>query len=350
MIIFSRGLGMKAAFLYEPRRIVVEEVLRPSTGPGDILVRISHCGICTLEQRLYTGDRKLYYPIIPGHEAAGIIEEIGEQVKTQHQVGDHVALDLVNRCHICPACLSGNSNMCENRFKKGQRVLGGFAEYILVRSDQAHIVSPELPLERAAFSEPLACCIRSLKKVSLKMGENLLIIGAGPMGMMHLKVALLMGGRVIVSDINMKRLEDARAMGADAVVDASDGKAAVEKIKALTENRGADCCIVTSPALQALETATGSLAVNGRINIYTSYNDKPALPLDMNSLHRLEALVTGSEGRSEEDFYRATRLLSFNKIDVTDLVSGIYPLEDAGPAVEAALSGSTYRVLIKMGG
>jgi L-iditol 2-dehydrogenase len=340
---------MKAAFLQEPRRFTVEETPKPAAGPGDLLVKLAYCGICTLEQRLYTGDRKLYYPIIPGHEASGVIEEVGENVKTQHQAGDHVALDLVNRCHICPACLSGNSNMCENRFKKGQRVLGGFAEYILVRPDQAYVIPPGLPLEKAAFSEPLACCIRSLKKVSLKMGENLLLIGAGPMGMMHLKTALLMGARVIVSDVNKKRLEDAGAMGADAVVDASDGKRMVEEIKALTEG-GVDCCVVTTPAPQALQAAVDSIAVNGRINIYTSYNDKPLLPLDMNSLHRLEALVTGSEGRSEEDFYRAVRLLSFGKIDVADLVSGIYPLEKAGEAVEAALSGSTYRVLLKLEG
>ena len=152
------------------------------------------------------------------------------------------------------------------------------------------MVPPDLPLEKAAFSEPVACCIRSLKKVSLKMGENLLIIGAGPMGMMHLKAALLMGARVIVSDINKSRLEDARTMGADAVVDASNGGRAVEEIKALTENRGVDCCIVTSPAPQALQTAADSIAVNGRLNIYTSYNDKPMLPLDMNSLHRAAAV------------------------------------------------------------
>jgi L-iditol 2-dehydrogenase len=341
---------MKAAFLREPRCITVEDTLKPAAGPGDILVKLAYCGICTLEQRLYTGDRKLYYPIIPGHEASGVIEEVGEEVRTQHRAGDHVALDLVNRCHICPACLSGNSNMCENRFKKGQRVLGGFAEYILVRPDQAYVVPPGLPLERAAFSEPLACCIRSLKKVSLTMGENLLLIGAGPMGMMHLKAALLMGARVIVSDVNKKRLEDAGAMGADAVLDASDGKRMAEEIKALTEGRGVDCCIVTTSVPQALQTAVDSIAVNGRINIYTSYNDKPLLPLDMNSLHRLEALVTGSEGRSEEDFYRAVRLLSFGKIDTADLVSGIYPLEKVQEAVEAALSGSAYRVLLKLEG
>jgi L-iditol 2-dehydrogenase len=341
---------MKAAFLREPRCLAVEEAPRPSAGPGDILVRTAYCGVCTLEQRLYTGDRRLFYPIIPGHEAAGIIQEVGEDVKTGHQAGDHVALDLVNRCHICPACLSGNSNMCENRFKKGQRVLGGFAEYILVRPDQAYVVPREIPLERIAFSEPLACCIRSLKKVSLKLGENLLIIGAGPMGMLHLKAALLMGARVIVADINKKRLADAESMGADAVVDASDGGAAVEAVRGLTETRGADCCIVASPAPQALETAVNSLAPNGRINIYTSYNDKPLLPLDMNSLHRIEALVTGSEGRSEEDFYQATRLLSFGKINTADLVSGIYPLEEAASAVEAALSGAAYRILLRMGG
>jgi L-iditol 2-dehydrogenase len=339
---------MKAAFLQGPECITVEEVQKPAAGPGDLLVKLAYCGICTLEQRLYTGERKLYYPIIPGHEASGIIEEIGGEVKTQHREGDQVALDLVNRCHICPACLSGNSNMCENRFRKGQRVLGGFAEYILVRPDQAYVVPPEFPLEKAAFSEPLACCIRSLKKVSLKMGDNLLLIGAGPMGMIHLKAALLMGARVIVSDVNEKRLEDARAMGADAVVNASGGKDTAGKIKALTEGRGADCCIVTSPALPALQTAVDSIAVNGRINIYTSYNDKPALPLDMNSLHRLEALVTGSEGRSGEDFFRAVRVLSFGKIEVADLISGIYPLEKAVEAVEAALSGSTYRVLLKL--
>jgi L-iditol 2-dehydrogenase len=341
---------MRAAFLQEPKRITVEEAQKPAAGPGDLLVKLAYCGICTLEQRLYTGERKFYYPIIPGHEASGIIEEIGGEVKTGHQAGDHVALDLVNRCHICPACLSGNSNMCENRFKKGQRVLGGFAEYILVRPDQAYVVPPELPLEKAAFSEPLACCIRSLQKISLKMGDNLLLIGAGPMGMMHLKAALLMGARVIVSDINEKRLEDARAMGADAVVNAAGGKDTAEKIKALTEGRGVDCCVVTSPAPQALQAAVDSIAVNGRINIYTSYNDKPVLPLDMNSLHRLEALVTGSEGRSEEDFFRAVRILSFGKVEVADLISGIYPLEKAGEAVEAALSGSTYRVLLKLAG
>jgi L-iditol 2-dehydrogenase len=339
---------MKAAFLQEPKKIVIQDTPRPETGNNDILVKVAYCGICTLEQRLYVGDRKIYYPIIPGHEASGVIVEIGKDVKTHHQTGDHVALDLVNRCHICPACLSGNSNMCENRFKKGQRVLGGFSEYMLVRPDQAYVVPASLPLEEAAFSEPVACCIRSLKKVSLDLGDNVLISGAGPMGMMHLKVALLMGARVIVADIDRKRLEDARKMGADAALDASDSAHLVEEVKGLTGGRGVECCIVTSPAKSALEAAVASIAENGRINIYTSYNDKPALPMDMNTLHRMEALITGSEGRNERDFFQATRIIAAGKIRVADLISKVYPLKDAAGATEAALSGSTYRVLLKL--
>jgi L-iditol 2-dehydrogenase len=340
---------MKAVFLQEPKRYVIEDIPKPVVGGGDLLVKIAYCGICTLEQRLYFGDRKIYYPIIPGHEASGIIEEVGKDVKTHHQPGDRVALDLVNRCHICPACLSGNSNMCENRFKKGQRVLGGFAEYILVRPDQAYVIPPELALDKAAFSEPVACCIRSLKKVSLEMGETLVVIGAGPMGMMHLKTALLKGARVFVTDIDKKRLADAKSMGADVVLDASDTEKLIEEVKALTGGRGADCCIVTSPAKAALEAAVGLIANVGRINVYTSYNDKPALPMDMNTLHRMEALITGSEGRSEQDFFQSTRILSYGKIEVSDLISRVYPLEEVTAATELALSGSVYRVLLKVG-
>lgn len=339
---------MRAAFLREPKNMVVEEVPRPVPGDYDLLVQVAYCGICTLEQRLYAGDRKIYYPIIPGHEASGIIAEVGKEVKTHHQAGDHVALDLVNRCHICPACLSGNSNMCENRFKKGQRVLGGFSEYIVVRPDQAFVVPQDLPLEWAAFSEPVSCCIRSLKKVALEIGETLLVIGAGPMGMMHLKAGLLMGARVIVADIDHRRLEDAKAMGADVAVDATDTNHMVEEIRSLTGGRGADCCIVASPAKSALEAAAAAIAAEGRINIYTSYNDQPLLPMDMNSLHRIEALVTGSEGRTEKDFFQATRIITSGRMDVSALISKIFPLESVTEATETALSGQCYRVLLKM--
>lgn len=155
---------MKAAVLLGPENLTIREQPLPVPGEEELLVKIHYCGICTLEQRLYTGAMKIQYPIVPGHEASGTILEVGKRVNSDHKPGARVALDLVTRCRSCYYCRSGSSNLCENRYKKDQRVLGGFAEYIVVKPSQVFTVDPDLPLIQAAFTEPVACCIRSLKK------------------------------------------------------------------------------------------------------------------------------------------------------------------------------------------
>lgn len=340
---------MKSAFLTEPKHIEIREIEQPVPKAYEVLVKIAYCGICTLEQRLYDGQRKIFYPIVPGHEASAVVVFVGSEVMTDVKVGDHVVLDLVNRCHACPACLSGFSNLCENRYKKGQRVLGAFSEYMAVRPEQLQVVPDDLPLDQASFAEPLSCCIRSLRRIEVSLGDTVLVSGAGTMGLLHVKAALAIGARVIVSDIVHARLEDARRIGADAVVDASDTNTFTTEVKRLTRNRGVEACIVTTPSLTAAETAFSVLAVGGRLNIYTSYSDKPVLPIDMNTIHRNEFVVTGTEGRSESDFYTAVRALANRKILVDDLISSVYPFEKIAEAVEAALAGKLYRVLVKMG-
>jgi len=339
---------MRSVYLTEPRKLEIRQEETPVPRDHELLVKIAYCGICTLEQRLYDGERKIYYPIIPGHEASGTVVVVGSEVMTSVKVGDHVVLDLVNRCHSCPACLSGNSNLCENRFKKGQRVLGAFSEYMVVKPEQVQVIPDELPLDQAAFAEPLSCCIRSLRKAKAGLGDTVLVSGAGTMGLLHVKAALAMGVRVIVTDIAKSRLDDALAMGADFALDASDSQVFVDTLRSLTHGRGVDSCIITTPSVCAVETAAKVLAPGGTLNIYTSYGDKPVLPIDMNTIHRNEFVITGSEGRSEYDFNTSVRALANGKVVVDDLISRIYPLDQAAQAVEAALSGKTYRVLLKM--
>ncbi|MHC1691939.1 MAG: zinc-binding dehydrogenase [Sphaerochaetaceae bacterium] len=339
---------MKSAYLLAPGRMEIREEEPPTPKCGELLIKIAYCGICTLEQRLYSGDRILYYPIVPGHEASGVIAAIGSDVKTGHAEKDYVVLDLVNRCHVCPACVSGNSNLCENRFKKGQRVLGAFSEYVVARPDQVYVIPNDLPLDQAALTEPLSCCIRSLKKVNLKLGDSILISGAGTMGMLHVKLAISMGAKVLVSDVNKKRLQDALAMGAHAALDAG-GADFVEQVKQLTNGRGVDCCVITTAAPSAAIAAFQVMAPAGRLNIFTSYNDKPLFPIDMNTVHRNEYQITGSEGRSEVDFNQAVRTLSNRTVDVGDLISRIFPLDDISEAISTALVGDMYRVLVKAG-
>jgi len=341
---------MKSAFLTEPRNIEIRETGMPVVKAYEVLVRIAYCGICTLEQRLYDGQRSIGYPIVPGHEASGTVVSVGSEVIGPIKPGDHVVLDLVNRCHVCPACLSGNSNLCESRYAKGQQVLGAFSTYMAVKPQQIQVIPPSLPLEQAAFAEPLSCCIRSLRKVGASLGQTLLICGAGTMGLLHLKVALAIGVRVIVSDIDGKRLEDAARMGADLEVNPSDIVAFRDSVRKATDARGVECAIVTSCAPSAASSALEVLAPGGKLNIYTSYGDKPPLPVDMHTIHRNEYMITGSEGRNESDFFCAVRALAYGKIVVDDLISNIYPLDEVGAALEKALAGNVYRVLLEMQG
>jgi len=337
---------MKAAVLVEPREIRIQEVEDPVMTDTRVLVRIRDCGICTLEQRLYTGDLKIHYPIIPGHEASGEIVEIGSRVIGDFAPGMHVALDLITRCGQCHFCRTGRSNLCANRFKPGQQVLGGFGEYIAVRGMQVHPLVGDMTLREAAFVEPVACCIRSLKKLQVELGENVLIVGAGPMGIMHLQVARSMGARVFVSDPNAKRLDVAKRLGAFAVIDPSK-EDVQEAIRSETGGIGVDACVVTSPAQVALESGISALAKAGRLNIYTSYLEEMPLPMGANKMHRTESLITGSEGRTEFDFHQAVRLIGYGMIDVEPLITRIVDYEHLGEGIEAAMSQDTLRVLLE---
>lgn len=342
----AEGEDMKAAVLEDVRMLNVKEIPMPVPKPGEVLIKVAFCGICTLEQRLYRGDMKIYYPIVPGHEVSGEVAEIAEGTATQLKPGDKVAVDMVYRCHECYFCRSGQSNLCENRFNKQVKPLGGFSEYIAVKPSQVYVTGDALSLEEAAFCEPVACCIRSLKKLNVTLAEDVLIIGAGPMGLMHLQAARTMGARVFVSDIDDSRLAAALELGADGVYNPRNTDAAAE-LKQLTGGRGVDACVLTSPAQSALENAFQAVRKNGRVNIYTAYTGpSPTLPLDMNTLHRNEILVTGTEGRTEADFQQAVRLLTFGRIKVKPLISRIVGFEDLEEGILAAMGTETQRVLL----
>jgi L-iditol 2-dehydrogenase len=337
---------MKAVVLTAPERIEIQEVPTPSLRGNELLVKLKNCGICTLEQRLYTGAVKIYFPIVPGHEASGEIVQVGGEVLSDITPGTRVALDLVLRCGECYYCRTGRSNMCLNRFKKDRKVLGGFAEYIAVNATQAFPIPASLSFAEAAFAEPLSCCVRSLKKIGLHLAEDLLIIGAGPMGQMHLQVALCMGARVFVSDPDRERLAMARTLGAFAVIDpTADDLTAV--VKGHTEGRGVDACVVTATAHGALTAAFDAIGKNGRVNIYTSYTDKPPIPIDANTLHRTEQTITGSEGRTEQDFLQSVRLLSFGKVDVKPLISARVGFAGIEAGIRSSMTRDTYRVLLE---
>ncbi|HEY9054615.1 MAG TPA: alcohol dehydrogenase catalytic domain-containing protein [Rectinemataceae bacterium] len=337
---------MKAAVLTAPRSFEIRDLPDPEPAEGEILVKLKACGICTLEQRLYTGAMTMPLPLIPGHEASGEIVHVGKSVVGDFRLGGRVALDLVLRCGECYYCRIGKSNLCANRFKKGQRVLGGFAEYIAVRPSQVHPLPDSLSFQEASFAEPLACCIHSLKRLKVAMTEDLLVAGAGVMGLLHLLAARCMGLRVTLSDPDPERRKMAQALGADFIVDPG-ASSLPEFAKEITGGLGFSSCVVTSPAPQAFETAVASMAKAARLNIYTAYDSAMTIPLDANVVHRQELLITGTEGRLEEDFLQAVRLLSFGKVDVRPLISATTSFSTIHEGFAAALGKKAYRVLLE---
>lgn len=339
---------MRVAALIAPWNIAIEERPTPAPCDNEVLIKLESCGICTLEQRLYAGRMHLPLPLVPGHEASGRIASIGQRVVEELAPGQRVALDLVERCGECYYCRIGKSNLCLNRYKDASKMLGGFAEYIAVRPNQVFPVPDSVSFEEASFAEPLACCIHSLKRLKVAMTEDFLVVGGGTMGLLHLLAARSMGLRVTVSEPSPVRRGMAQRLGADFVIDPLTTDI-VGFGKEITGGIGFSSCVVTSPSPAALEPAIMAMAKAARINIYTAYEDVMQIPLDLNTIHRNELLITGTEGRVQEDFFQAVRLLSFGKIDVKPLISKRVSFFSLDDGFRAALSGSTYRVLLMHG-
>jgi len=337
---------MRIALLKAPGELEIRDVPAPPVGPDELLVKLKACGICTLEQRIYAGSMRVPLPVVPGHEAAGEVVEVGKAVVGDFPIGSRVALDLVMRCGECYYCKIGKSNLCANRFKEGQRMLGGFSEYLAVRPSQAYVVPSSLDFAEAAFAEPLACCIHSLKRLHVAMTEDLLVVGSGVMGLLHLLAARCMGLRITVSDPDPARLGVARELGADFAVDPRETDIAAFA-RSITDGRGFSSCVIASPAPAAFARAVPALAKCARVNIYTSYDEPVPVPIDANEIHRRELLVTGTEGRLEEDFFQAVRLLSFHKVDVRPLISARTSFSRLAEGFAEAMSKRAFRVILE---
>src|SRR6266571_2769892 len=194
---------MRAAILTEYRKIVVAEGKEPTVGPHELKVRVMACGLCPTDYRLFSGQATFKKPpTILGHEPAGVVAEVGAEVK-DFKVGDRVAGDTARRCGHCNACVSGRENLCSNRRQVGD---GSLAEYTLVDENYVNRFSRATFVE-ASLTEPLSCVLNGVSNSRIKLGDAVAIVGSGQIGLMHMQVARLLGARTIVLDLREDRLE-----------------------------------------------------------------------------------------------------------------------------------------------
>lgn len=346
---------MLAAVYYGPQDLRVEQRPIPEIGPQEALLKMVSSGVCGTDLRIYHGAHRKYQPgtiRIPGHEVVGDITQIGADVKGL-QVGQRVFIAPNIGCGHCRQCVSGNNNLCSNYDAPGITFDGSFAEYMRIPSGailQGNIIPIQEDVDpaTAALIEPFACVLRGQDKLHIQPGETVLVVGAGPIGVMHVMLAKLRGaGRVLVSELIPERLEQARRLGADRVINP-----AKEDLPAIvaeeTQDQGIDVAIVAAPAPQAQEIVLELAATNGRINYFGGLpKDRPIISINSNLIHYKELLVTGTTACSTDDCRRAASIIASGRIDLSSLVGARFPLKDTVQAILATEAGKSLKVIVE---
>ncbi len=336
---------MRAAMIHGPGDLRIDEVPQPEPGAGQVLIRIRACGVCPSDVRSYTGERKsAHYPRSVGHEWCGDVVALGEGVEG-FSVGDRVAPDWRVICGRCYYCRRGIFNYCQN-LAHG-RVRGGFAEYGVAPTTNLRQIPDNVSYHAACFSEPLACCQNGIKKNEIRFGDDIVIVGAGQIGLMHLQLARHLGGRVIVCDTIEDRLRKAKELGAHETVNGASEDAAA-RILALTEGRGANAVVVAVGAPPAIELGLKVAGICASVNLFAGTYPPATLPLDPNLVHYKQLSVVGSHDFTPHDFTAALKLLAAGVVKVEPLISHVLPLEETERAFRMVAERQGLKLMVEM--
>jgi L-iditol 2-dehydrogenase len=341
---------MRVGIMNGVRDIAVHDLPIPEPGPGEILVRIRATAICTWEQRSYSGAQANKFPFVGGHEMAGEVAAIGPGTATDLEIGERVAIGSAS-CGKCHWCKTGQDRACKQHYGLVQKYgaawgPGGFAQYKLQVADGVYRVG-DAPFETAALAEPLNCALHANRLLGLRPGEDVVVLGAGVMGLMNVVAARQYGCRVIVSEVDPARLAMAKRMGATELIDATQVDP-VTRVKELTEGRGAEAVIAAIGHEKANEQGMAMLSDRGRFVLFAAAHPEPAFTFAPNEMHNRETGVFGVISGDKQDFYAATRLIRYGLVDLSPLIDVTYPLEEIGAALEQAIKPGTYRVIVEI--
>jgi len=346
----KEGHTVKAAVFHAVGDIRLQDVPRPTPGAREAVIRIRSVGICGTDLRIFaTGHHRIPPGTkrILGHELAGEIVEVGQEVRSL-SVGMHVGVAPNIGCGVCAQCVAGWTNLCPDYTAFGISLDGGFAEYMLITEDairQGNVVKipAGVPDHVAALAEPLSCCINGQEALQIGLGDVVLVVGAGPIGLMHVQLAKANGaGLVIVSEVIDRRLKQALIAGADVVVNPQkDDVAAV--IREVSE--GVDAVIIAAPAPDAQEQALELASPRGRINLFGGLPaDHPFIRFNSNLVHYKQLVVTGTTGSNVRQYRAAVALIASGRVHLEPLSSVHLPLDQIHEGIRLAQSRQAMRV------
>jgi len=338
---------------YAPEDVRVEHSPEPSAGPGDLVIRVRNCSICGTDAKIYSnGHPNLSPPRILGHEVAGEVTEIGQGV-TGWSVGDRVQVIASIPDGDCHECRHGWMEVCTNQELIGYQYDGGFAEYMripakVLRVDGVNRIPENLSYAEASVAEPLACVLNGQEHAGVGQGDTVVVVGAGPIGCMHVRLARARGAeRVFLIELSKQRLDMAAELVRPDESISAEGDT-IGAVRELTGGRGADVIITAAASGKAQEDALQMAARHGRVSFFGGLpKDRSTVTVDANIVHYREVSIVGANGSSPAHNKQALELISTGAVPTADLITHRLLLEQAIEGIRTVTKGEAIKVTIE---
>ena len=345
---------MMVARFHAPGDIRVEDAPEPSPGPGEVKIRVRACSTCGTDVKISKfGHHHIVPPRVMGHEIAGEVVDVGAEV-SGWSPGDRVQVIAAIPCGQCAECRRGSMTVCPNQESIGYHYDGGFAEYMVVPAkvlavDGLNRIPDGLGFAEASVAEPFACAINAQELARVGAGDDVVVIGSGPIGCLHVRLARARGAaRVTMVELNRGRLDQAAALVRPDHTICSAETDAVDEVAKLTDGRGVDVIITAAASGAAQEQAVQMAARQGRISFFGGLpKDDPVIALDSNLVHYRELMIVGANGSSPAHNKQALELIADGSVPVADLITHRLPLAQVLDAIDVVSRGEAIKVTVE---
>jgi len=344
---------MWAARMYDLNDVRVVEVPNPVITDNELLVKVKSVGICGTDLRMIRNGYPSIAPNSPrtlGHEIGGVIVEVGENI-TQYQVGMRVGIAPNMGCGVCDHCVRGDQHLCDKYEALGVQMDGGFAEYVripeqAVRFGNVVELPDDVTFDEAAINEPLSCVYNGMVQCRIEAGDDVLIIGAGPIGIMYAQMAKMAGAsRVFITNRSTERLKICNEIDPTLITLESEG--IKEQIMALTNGKGVNVCVTANPSPETQQLAIELVSMHGKINFFGGLpKDQQHVPINTNTIHYKQLIVTGSTKANNYHFRKTLQLIASGALNVSKLISEKFTLDQMNEALHYAMSSKGVKTII----
>jgi D-arabinitol dehydrogenase (NADP+) len=338
--------SMKAVVYDKPRSFTVTDVAEPHAGAGEVRLRVVLAGVCGTDGHLHQGEFDPVYPLTPGHEIVGEVDELGEGV-TAPLAGQRVVLDNMQSCGMCTSCRRARPAFCASLVAQGVNAPGGFAQYIVAPAGKCHPVD-DLSAEVAVLAEPTACVMHGLDLLDLRPGSDVVVFGAGPTGLVLAQLLRYVGAsRVTVAAPTAFKLEVAKRHGADETVqvDRADPEASTARLRELAPD-GFDVVIDATGTVDVLRRCLSLTRDGGTVFVYGMTEEAAELTVSPYEIFRRELVIKGSFSQAYS-FDRAISALRGGRVRTEGIVTHRFGLDDYGAALAALADSACIKAVMQ---